>query len=125
MNNFNCEEQEKAIEELLSDIFYIKGISNRSKISSVRIYSELIIRKLLNISIKEYLTLGDKENKNKLIKLTDNDDFLINTIESLRKKGNDSSHSQNLKMFNENEYEEVLLNLLKLQSYLFVNYFKN
>ena len=65
MNNFNCEEQEKAIEELLSDIFYIKGISNRSKISSVRIYSELIIRKLLNISIKEYLTLGDKENKNK------------------------------------------------------------
>ena len=46
MNNFNCEEQEKAIEELLSDIFYIKGISNRSKISSVRIYSELIIRKL-------------------------------------------------------------------------------
>ena len=64
MNNFNCEEQEKAIEELLSDIFYIKGISNRSKISSVRIYSELIIRKLLNISIKEYLTLGDKENKN-------------------------------------------------------------
>lgn len=124
MNNFNCEEQEKAIEELLSDIFYIKGISNRSKISSVRIYSELIIRKLLNISINEYLTLGDKENKNKLIKLTDNDDFLINTIESLRKKGNDASHSQNLKMFNENEYEEVLLNLLKLQSYLFVNYFK-
>lgn len=69
MNNFNCEEQEKAIEELLSDIFYIKGISNRSKISSVRIYSELIIRKLLNISINEYLTLGDKENKNKLINL--------------------------------------------------------
>ena len=27
-------------------------------------------------------------------------------------------------MFNEDEYEEVLLHLLKLQSYLFVNYFK-
>lgn len=124
MNNFNYEEKGKAIEELLKDIFYIKGTSNRSKISSIRIYSEIIIKKLLNISIDEYLTLGDKENKDKLIKLTNNDDFLINTIESLRKKGNDASHSQNLKMFNEDEYEEVLLHLLKLQSYLFVNYFK-
>lgn len=124
MNKFDYEEKEEEIEELLRDIFYVKGISNRSKISSVRIYSELIIRKLLDISIDEYLTLGDKENKSKLIKLTDNDDFLINTIESLRKKGNDASHSQNLKIFNENEYEEVLLNLLKLQSYLFVYYFK-
>ena len=33
MNNFNYEEKGKAIEELLKDIFYIKGTSNRSKIS--------------------------------------------------------------------------------------------
>lgn len=124
MNDFNFEESKEAIEELLKDIFYVEGNSYRSKISASRIYSELIIRKLLNISMAEYLTLGDRKNRSKLEKFTDNDKFLINTIKSLNNKGSNASHSQNLKVFNENEYKKVLLDLLKLQSYLFVNYFK-
>lgn len=122
---FDLENYKEEIEELLSDIFYLEGQSFRGKTSDIRLYSEFIIRQLLNISGDDFLTLGERNTKEKLRELSNDDNFLMDSIEVIRRLGNKTSHSQNLRKINEEQYKNVLINLLNLQGYLFINFFKN
>lgn len=124
MTEFDLEKYKEGINDLLNDIFYLDGHSFRGKISDIRIYSEFIVRKLLEIPGDEYLTLGNSNIKSKLKEVSSNDKFLMETVDSLKKIGNNTSHSQDLRKYDEEEYRKTLHNLLKLQAYLFINYFK-
>ena len=57
MVDFNSLEYERMIGDLIHDTFYIER-SKRGKISGIRQFSEVLVRKILNIGNNEQLTLG-------------------------------------------------------------------
>lgn len=57
MTQFNNEEYQSLVNDLIGDIFYTE-ISFRGKISIVRQYAEVIVKKILDIVPNEHLTLG-------------------------------------------------------------------
>lgn len=44
------EEYVEVSEEILSDIFYLKGLSNRGRVTLIRQYTEILSRVLLKIN---------------------------------------------------------------------------
>mgnify|MGYP000390880628 CR=1 FL=1 len=68
--NFNNNDYINISTDLIHDIFY-SNISSRGRISSIRQYSEILIRKILDINPKKQITVGD-----------------ITIVKSLKKKSN-------------------------------------
>lgn len=60
MIHFNNEEYQILASDLIGDIFYT-STSYRGKISTLRQYAEIIVRKILDIAPEKEITLGDEE----------------------------------------------------------------
>jgi hypothetical protein len=65
MSNFNNNEYQPLVTDLIGDVFYTET-SFRGKISTIRQYAEVIVRKLLDIEPSSKLTLGQKDIQNKI-----------------------------------------------------------
>lgn len=68
MTYFNNEEYQTLVSDLIGDIFYT-STSYRGKISTLRQYAEIIVRKILDIDPKREITLGDEEIRKRIRKL--------------------------------------------------------
>lgn len=122
MQNFN-EVNKILITDIINDTFYVQGSSNRGKISRIRQFSEIIIRKILNLSSKEKVTLGDFKIKKQLIQKSNNNEVLINALNNIQKFGNECTHTQMTQHVTEADYESVKDSLLDLYAFLFIDYF--
>ncbi len=92
MSNFNNNVYQSLVTDLIGDTFY-KDTSVSGRISFVRKYAEVVIRKILDIDSNKAVTLGAKNIQNR-IKNLPNHEFLEAAVETVRSKGNQSTHTQ-------------------------------
>ncbi|WP_432228206.1 hypothetical protein ACQ3MN_07775 [Enterococcus faecalis] len=64
MTKINNESFEILAKDTLNSAFYLDGQSNRLKGSAIRRYTELVVRKLLDYSADQFVTLGNLKKKN-------------------------------------------------------------
>lgn len=115
---------EDLVKDLINDAFYIESRSNRGKISTVRQYSEVVIRKLLDIPQGTQVTLGDFEVIKALKVASSNDKFLMKAVRKLQKLGNKCTHTENLSPISDCDVDSAINALFNLYAGLFVLYFK-
>ena len=89
---FNNEQYQILANDLIGDIFYT-STSYRGKISTLRQYAEIIIRKILDINPKEKIMLGDKRIR-KHIETLQNHEVVENAVKKLKEEGNKTTHTQ-------------------------------
>lgn len=122
MNNFNNNEYQCLTNDLIGDIFYT-DTSYRGKISTIRQYTEIIIRKMLDVEPGEKLTLGQSNIHNR-IKSLPNHEFIESALETIRGKGNLSTHTQYLESLTSEDFEIIVDSLFDMLSLLLINYFE-
>ena len=125
MQNFNTSDYEKMIGELIHDTFYV-DLSNRGKIKGIRQFSEVLVRKILDIGNDKKLMLGQLEYKfnDKLNMLQDErKGNLLEIISRIVRLGNDSTHTQRTDEFTEDELNQVIDGMFDLYAYMFIDYF--
>ena len=123
MVNFNIFEYEQMIGELIHDTFYV-GLTRRGKIKGIRQFSEVIVRKILNIGSDTQFTLGKAEYMEQFKQLSENRRvYLKASIEKIRPLGNDGTHTQHTEEFSNSELNQVKDGLFDLYAYLFIDYF--
>lgn len=122
MNKFNNENYEHLILDLLNEIYYVKGISNRSRITKVRQYTEILVRRILNLPEEKKVTLGEHNIKKEIKKLGNSK--LTDAINIINKVGSPATHTQNLKKYKDQDVEVLLDKLLYVYSYLLITYFE-
>ena len=123
MVNFNIFEYEQMIGDLIHDTFYV-GLTKRGKIKGIRQFSEVIVRKILNIGSDTHFTLGKAEHMEQFKKLSeDRKVYLKASIEKIRPLGNDGTHTQHTEEFSDAELNQVKDGLFDLYAYLFIDYF--
>ena len=64
---FRNEAYSDLVSDLILDAFYIDR-PNRGKIASIRQFAEVVIRKILDLSENDKVTLGEKKNNNYKLK---------------------------------------------------------
>lgn len=113
------------IGDLIHDTFYVE-LSKRGKIKGIRQFSEILVRKILNVGSDKKLMLGqvqqDFKNELNLLREGRKDD-LLEIIEKIRPLGNDGTHTQHTAEFSDDELNKVKDGLLDLYAYLFIDYF--
>lgn len=122
--NFKNQAYEDLVGDLINDTFYLKSRSNRGKISTIRQYAEVVIRKLLDIPQGENVTLGDFEIIKKLKAISSSDKLLIKAVKNLQKLGNRCTHTQNLNNISDKNVDSAIHSLFNLYAGFFVLYFK-
>lgn len=122
MRNFNNEAYECLTSDLIGDIFYTET-SYRGKISEVRQYAEVIVRKLLDIDPDEKVTLGEKEIKNRICALP-NCAFLMKAMSTIKGDGDKATHTRYLARMTEEEFETIMDSLFNMLAFLLINYFE-
>lgn len=122
MSNFNNNEYESLASDFVGDIFY-SNASDRAKISTIRKYGEVIVRKILDFDPDEGMTLGHGLIKGK-IKLLPNHDFLESAIEVVLDKGNPTSHTKDRTPITSEELKKALDGLFDMLSFLLISYFE-
>lgn len=118
------EQYEKVSEEIVSDIFYLNGLSNRGRVTLIRQYTEILCRVLLNI--QDHFFLGkfqkrlEKELPNAVLK-----DKIKHHIDNLVNLGNSATHlDTKLQCYiSDEDCKSALDSLNFVISYLFINYF--
>lgn len=78
-------------EEILSDIFYLKGLSNRGRVTLIRQYTEILCRILLKINDHFHLGKFNKRFDEKLPNAILSDE-IKNHIKNLVDLGNAATH---------------------------------
>lgn len=125
MVDFNSSEYEQMIGDLIHDTFYVE-LSKRGKIKGIRQFSEILVRKILNVGSDKKLMLGqiqqDFKSELNLLREGRKDD-LLEIIEKIRPLGNDGTHTQHTAEFSDDELNKVKDGLLDLYAYLFIDYF--
>lgn len=91
MTKFNNEEYEVLVCDLIGDVQYA-NTSYRGKISTLRQYAEVIVRKILDIDPREDMTLGNEKIKHSIRKLP-NYKMVEKAANKIKKKGNKSTHT--------------------------------
>ena len=123
MTGFNNHAYSALVEDLLNDAFYIGSRSHRGTIATIRQYAEVIVRKVLDLSNEDYVTLGNRKILEK-IKIRSNDNpLLLNALKEITDLGNKCTHTQSLEQVTEQEVEHTIEYLFDLYAYLFVDYF--
>lgn len=122
MSNFNNNEYQSLVADIIGDTFY-KDISLSGKISFIRKYAEVIIRKILDINPSQAVTLGASNIQNRLERLP-NHEFIEMAVETIRGKGNQSIHTQHLAGFAPEDLDKVIDALFDMLSFLLINYFE-
>lgn len=120
---YTDEAYKEAIAAVISDIHY-SNASYTSKISGIRRYSEIILRRLLCYDSTKQLTLGHQVTQDKLRKKGFTEKLFVDTITSINEMGSDRTHTQVIPVATKEEYENALNGLFNLYAYLFVDYFK-
>ena len=122
MSNFNNNEYQILVEDIIGDTFY-KDISLSGKISFIRKYAEVIIRKILDINPSQAVTLGASNIQSRLERLP-NHEFIEIAVETIRGKGDQSIHTQHLEGFAPEDFDKVIDALFDMLSFLLINYFE-
>ena len=124
MSGFNNETFSALVKDLINDAFYSKDGSRRGKIATIRQYSEVIIRKILNLSNQEYVTIGNRDIIRQLSNISNNNQLLLNSLEIIKNNGNDCTHTQKTDEITQNDLNRCIDSLFNLYAYLFIAYFK-
>lgn len=122
MLHFNNEEYQTLASDLIGDIFYT-STSYRGKISTLRQYAEIIVRKILDIDPEKEITLGDEEIRRSIRKLP-NYRVVEKAVNKLKKKGNRTTHTQFRGEVTIEEFNLAIDGLFDLLSYLLISYFE-
>lgn len=136
MTNFNDIEYTLIISELINDAFY-SNLSNRGKISEIRQFSEILLRKILNIGSDRNIVIGKltqpafRKNgtsndgaSEELKKLPENrQKELLDIIETFRSTSNDATHTNHIETFTDDDLNDVTDSLFSLYAFLFEEYF--
>lgn len=122
MRNFNNEAYKYLTSDLIGDIFYTET-SYRGKISEVRQYAEVIVRKILDINPDEKVTLGEKEIKNRIYTLP-NHVFLMKAMSTIKGDGDRATHTRHLAGMTKEEFETIMDSLFDMLAFLLINYFE-
>lgn len=127
--DFNDIDYQRIIGDILNDMLYVNS-SKRGKINSIRSYSEVLVRKILNINKSDKFSLGqveyEKSYKEKGKKLLGDEGYqnLIKVINKIRPLGNDAAHTQRLEEFSEKDLSDATEALFDLIAFLFISFFE-
>lgn len=120
---FRNEAYNDLVKDLILDAFYIDR-PNRGKIASIRQYAEVIVRKILDISESDKVTLGDRTIVNKLKEVSDDNQLLMTSVNTIRFDGNNCTHTQETRPITEQDLLNCIDSLFNMYASLFVLYFK-
>lgn len=120
--NFNNEQYKNISEDLIHDIFY-SNISARGSISSIRQYTEILIRKILDKKEKDRVTVGDCNIIKALKTKSNNNSLITESIMKIKKLGNKYTHTNFTGCVSEEDKDEAFDALLDVSAFLFVDYF--
>lgn len=124
IKGFNNDSFRILVEDLLHDAFYLDGRRNRGVITTIRQYTEVIVRKILNYSEAERFTLGQNAVRDALEEASDKNELLLQAINNIHKLGNQTTHTQYLQEVTQEDVNIAINSLFDLYAYLFVSYFK-
>ena len=122
MTKFNNEEYEVLVCDLIGDVQYA-NTSYRGKISTLRQYAEVIVRKILDIDPREDMTLGNEKIKLSIRNLP-NYKMVEKAANKIKKKGNKSTHTKFREEVTVDEFENAMDGIFDLLSYLLINHFE-
>lgn len=119
------ERYEDISKEILSDIFYLKGLSNRGRVTLIRQYAEILCRVLLKIDGHFYLGKFEQRLKKEIPEAILTTDINFH-VRNLTRLGNSATHlDDRLKaVITDKDCESALNSLNFLISYLFIDYFR-
>lgn len=120
--NFKIENYTNICTDLIHDIFY-SDISTRGRISSIRQYTEIIVRKCLDLTEDTHFTLGDKKHIGDLFDDSLNNDLFKDALKKIKKLGNKYTHTKYIGTVTKEDEEKSFEALVNMSSYLFVQYF--
>ena len=122
MKKFDNEKYQILAKDLMGDIFYSET-SNRNKIATIRQYTEVIVRKILDIDSSKKVTIGAKEISKKIEGLN-NSKFLKEALEDIKQDGNQCTHTEYLGEVTADEFDKIVDKLLDMLSFMLINYFE-
>lgn len=123
LSTFNNETFKLLVEDLLHDALYLEGRKNRGKISTIRQYTEVIVRKILNYSESERVTLGYNKVRGSLSTVSGNNKLVIDAIENIHRLGNKTTHTQYVDDVPQEDVDSAINSLFDLYAFMFVSYF--
>ncbi|CDG89333.1 hypothetical protein [Xenorhabdus bovienii] len=119
---FKNEVYSDLVNDLILDAFYIDR-PNRGKIASIRQYAEVVVRKILDLSENDKVTLGDKKIVKKLEEISENNRFLMSSVKKIQLAGNKCIHTQETRPITEQDILNCIDSLFNMYASLFVLYF--
>ena len=124
MNIFSNADYISVIEGLVNDAFYIEELTIRGKISTIRTYAEIVVRRILNYPKSKHLTLGQNDVKKQL--KDKNDPRLITAVELINNLGSRYIHTEYIdnSVDSKRELNNVLDSLFYLYSYMLIEFFE-
>lgn len=122
MKKFDNEKYQILAKDLMGDIFYSET-SNRNKIATIRQYTEVIVRKILDIDSSKKVTIGAKKISKKIEGLN-NSKFLKEALEYIKQDGNQCTHTEYLGEVTADEFDKIVDKLLDMLSFMLINYFE-
>jgi hypothetical protein len=123
MIKFGNQAYDSLITELLNDAVYLEGRSNRGIISTVRQYTEVVVRRILDLEPNASMTLGKSDVSSALKAISNNNELLLSAVENIRVLGNKCTHTQELGPITDEDVSNIFDCLFDLYAYLFVNFF--
>lgn len=128
--NFINDEYNEIIGDLLGDALYAMN-SNRGKIMSIRSYTEVVVRKIIDYNPDKKIMLGDICKKGSDAyeyaskKLSDvNLKRLRHLVTLLTENGNKAVHTKERSPFSDEQLNKTIDVLYELLSFLFIDYFQ-
>lgn len=123
MTGFNNQAYKPLVEDLLNDAFYLEARSHRGTIATIRQYTEVIVRKYLNLSHKECVTLGRGKMITQIERLSSNNPLIMKSLKDINSIGSTCTHTQGLRQITKKDVENCIQSLFNLYAYLFISYF--
>lgn len=120
--NFNQQDFETLVNEFINETSS-NILSNRTKISKLRQYCEVIARKILDLPNNKPLMLGQAMSK--LETHSNKNPLLMKSITFIKDMGNKCTHTQNAQQkISDEDFKACMENLLNVYAYLFIAYFE-
>jgi len=124
MSEFNNSTYEALVKDLINDAFYLEERSRRGTIATIRQYSEVIVRRILNLSNEDFVTLGNKNILSAIKEKSQNNPLLLSALSIITNIGNKCTHTQSTEGITEEDVNDVINSLFELYSYLLINHFE-
>lgn len=119
---FRNEVYNDLVSDLIADAFYIDR-PNRGKIASIRQYAEVVVRKILDLPESDKVTLGDATIVNKLKTASSENQFLMDSVNTIRTNGNGCTHTQETRPITDQDVRTCIDSLFNMYASLFILYF--